>query len=268
MFWSKGITSQKTFLQAAKDILVTFLCWGYFIFAFLFCFSFFYAAAYVFSRDKERAFQYLNHLFFKGFMGLLRVLTPRISWSIDPEIQNLRGAIIVCNHLSYLDPLLFLSLFPHNKTIVKTNFFSAPVFGFLLAVSGYLPSGTEGKYASIMIEQVEKMGGFFESGGNLFVFPEGTRKSGADMERLHKGVFKIVRMYQRPVEVLHLSGTDKLFTPGKFLFNSCLPGTIVLKRVETVEAGSLKEKNTVSFLHRKVAEAFGKERSTGEQAVI
>jgi 1-acyl-sn-glycerol-3-phosphate acyltransferase len=249
-------SSKKTLLQWLVDVPVTLLCWGYFIFAFLFFFSFFYLGSYLFSSDKEKSFQYLNHLFFKGFLTLLRVLSPSHRWVIDPQVKNIRGSIIVCNHLSYLDPLLFLSLLPHNKTIVKTKFFSAPVFGFLLDVSGYLPSSTEGRFAAKMIGQIENMGGFFASGGNLFVFPEGTRNRSTNVEQLHKGVFKIARMYQCPIQVLKISGTDKLFTPGHFFFNISLENQIDLGFLESIEPKNIQGKMTVSILHEKVRQAF------------
>jgi len=256
---------KKTPLQWIVDVSVTLICWGYFIFAFLFFFSFLYLGRYLFSSDREKSFQYLNHRFFKGFLQLLRILSPGYSWTIDPKIQTIRGSIIVCNHISYLDPLLFLSLLPHNKTIVKTKFFSAPVFGFLLEVSGYLPSTTEGKYAGKMIERVESLGSFFADGGNLFVFPEGTRNRSTQPEHLHKGVFKIARMYQCPIQVLHISGTDKLFTPGHFFFNTTLENRIYLDFVESIVSKNIKRKITVSILHKKVRQAFGQQEMNKEQ---
>jgi 1-acyl-sn-glycerol-3-phosphate acyltransferase len=257
-----GSSRERTLFQWITDVLVTFICWGYFIFAFLFFFSFFYLGSYFFAEDKEKSFQYLNYRFFRGFLTLLRTLAPSHHWIIDRRVKNIRGSIIVCNHLSYLDPLLFLSLLQHNKTIAKTKFFSAPVFGFLLDVSGYLPSTTEGKYAGKMIEQIENMDAFFESGGNLFVFPEGTRSGGEGVESLHKGVFKIARMYQCPIHVLRLQGTDKLFTPGQFFFNTTLQNRITLHQLEVITPESTKGKMTVSKLHKKVQQVFQQQESS------
>lgn len=250
------------------NVLVTLICWGYFIFAFLFFFAFFYLASYLFAADREKSFQYLNFRFFSGFLWLLRSLAPRHSWNIDPQIANIRGSIIVCNHLSYLDPLLFLSLLPRNKTIVKTKFFKAPVFGWLVDISGYLPSTTEGIYAGKMIQQVEKMSVFFKSGGNLFVFPEGTRNPDAGIGALHKGVFKIARMAKCPIHVLGLSGTDVLFTPGKFFFNTRLRNKIYLKIIETIPSDTKQGTMTVSILEEKVRCAFQKQKLLYEGRLV
>jgi 1-acyl-sn-glycerol-3-phosphate acyltransferase len=239
-----------------SDFVVTILCWGYFIFGFLFFFSFFYVAAFVFSRDREQAFQYLNHLFYRGFFWLLRLLAPRQQWDVDPGIAQIHGAVIVCNHLSYLDPLILISLLPRNKTIVKTAFFKVPVFGWAIKTAGYLPATTEGVYAQRMIEQVGNMGDFFKNGGNLFVFPEGTRNRSNVLGDFHKGVFKIARMYRCPVQVLGLSNTEKLFTPGKFLFNSSIHNQISMKILDCIRPDTEQEVISAAGLEAEVRQIF------------
>jgi 1-acyl-sn-glycerol-3-phosphate acyltransferase len=238
------------------DFVVTMACWSYFILGFLFFFSFFYGAAYLFSSQREHAFQHLNHLFFKGFLGLLRILSPRQKWNIDQKIRKIESSIVVCNHLSYLDPLILISLFSHQKTIVKTRFFQAPVFGWLIKTSSYLPATTEGEHGMRMIEQVEKMGEFLSLGGNLFVFPEGTRNRDGKIGPLHKGVFKIARMQRCPIYVLSLCNTDSLFTPGKFLFNTRQRKSISMTILDRIEPEGEHCPVSVVDLEKKVRENF------------
>ncbi len=260
--------SGKSLVDKIINFVVTMLCWTYFIFGFLFFFSFFYGAAYFFSTDRERSFQNLNHIFYKGFLWLLRSLAPRHQWRIDPAIKNIHGSIVVCNHLSYLDPLILISLLPRNKTIVKTKFFQAPVFGWLIKVSGYLPATTEGDYGKRMIEQIENMEDFLKNGGNLFVFPEGTRNPTGVIGDFHKGVFKIVRMNRCPIYVLKLCNTDKLFTPGRFFFNTRERNRISLKILHCIKpekdqnrlvSVSGLEKEVRLILESKGCDANGKE---------
>ena len=259
-----GSSSDRTFFQWIVDVAVTLLCWIYFIFGFLFCFVFLYLFSFCFAKDRERSFQYLNHCFFKGFLLLLQLLSPTWQWKTAPMPAPPHGSIIVCNHLSYLDPLLLLAMLPHNKTIVKSRFFTTPIFGTILTLSGYLPATTEGKFAGMMVERVEGMGHFFQGGGNLFVFPEGTRSSGPSLERLHKGVFKIARMYQCPIHVLRIEGTDKLFTPGKFFFKSSRRGIIAIEHLKTIEQKPENGKMQVSVLFAKVSQAMQGQESSEE----
>jgi len=259
-----GNKLQGSFMDRISDVVVTLVCWFYFIFAFLLFFSFFYLAAFFFARDRERAFQYLDHLFFKGFFWLLRTLVPRHIWEIDRKIREIHGAIIVCNHLSYLDPLLLISQLPQNKTIVKTKFFHAPVFGWLLKVSGYLPATTEGAHAKRMIAQVENMGSYFKNGGNLFVFPEGTRNTASHLGDFHRGVFKIARMYRCPVHVLSLCNSDKLFTPGKFFFNTRVHNHIRMKSIGCLDPGVDAGRISAAALEKKVRQIFESDSSCME----
>ena len=238
------------------DFVVTVACWSYFILGFLFFFSFLYGLAYLFSARREQSFQYLNHLFFKGFLGLLRFLSPRQEWRMDRNIGEIKSSIVVCNHLSYLDPLIFISLFRRQKTIVKTRFFQTPVFGRVITNSGYLPATSEGIHGMRMIEQVEKMGEFLRLGGNLFVFPEGTRNRQGGIGPLHKGVFKIARMQRCPIYVLSLSNTHKLFTPGKFLFNTRQKSTIEVTVLDRIEPEAERCPLSVVDLEKKVRESF------------
>ncbi len=238
------------------DVVVTLVCWIYFIFGFLFFFSFFYVLAFVLASNREYAFQRLNSLFFQGFLGLLRILSPRQEWNIDPNIGNIKSSIVICNHLSYLDPLILISLLRRQKTIVKTKFFQAPVFGWLIKVSGYLPAAIEGAHGLRMIKQMETMGDFLAAGGNLFVFPEGTRSRDGNIGPLHKGVFKIARMYRCPIYVLSLGNTDKLFTPGKILFNTRQESSIRVTIIDRIDPKPEPCPISIVDLEKKVRETF------------
>ena len=244
-FWHK-------YLKPFSDLIVTLLLWGYFTLGFLIFFSPFYLAAYLFSQNRENSFQRLNHKFCEGFFFLIRVFIPGQKWRISGEIGSIRSSVIVCNHQSYLDPLLFISLFPRHKTIVKSTFFRVPVFGWMLKQSGYVPSTSEGKLSELMIERFDTMDDFLASGGNLFIFPEGTRSPDGSIGRLNKGAFKIARLCRTPIEVLYVNNTNKLFTPGKFLFNTMVANTITIEQIAGIEPDYQSESFTISELMSRV----------------
>ncbi|MEN8243278.1 MAG: lysophospholipid acyltransferase family protein [Thermodesulfobacteriota bacterium] len=223
------------YLKPVSDLMVTLLMWFYFTVGFVLLFAPQFFAAYLFSASHESAFQRLNHNFFRGFFLLLRSLTPSIRWRISNKIKSIRSSIIVCNHLSYLDPLLLISLFPRHKTIVKGRFFKVPVFGWMVKQSGYIPSTAHGGLSALMIEGIESVEGFLESGGNLFIFPEGTRSRDGAVGRLNNGAFKIARRCQAQIQVIKIGGTGKLFVPGRFLLNTLVPGTITVEQITVVE---------------------------------
>ncbi|MBN2124348.1 MAG: 1-acyl-sn-glycerol-3-phosphate acyltransferase, partial [Deltaproteobacteria bacterium] len=116
----------KAFPKLVYDVTVTLLLWSYYSIGFILLFAPFYGAAYFFSQDRESSFQRLNHRFYRGFFFLLRLLVPWNKWRIQEEVLRIRSSVIVCNHLSYLDPLLMIALFERHRTIVKARFFRMP----------------------------------------------------------------------------------------------------------------------------------------------
>jgi 1-acyl-sn-glycerol-3-phosphate acyltransferase len=219
------------YLKPLMDVIVTLLLWGYFILAFFFFFAPFYIVAVLRQADLEAAFQRLNHQFFRGFFRLLRLITPGVTLNIRDEVRSIRSSIIVCNHLSYLDPILLISLFEKQKTIVKSVFFSAPIFGWILRRSGYFPSQTGGEHMSQMIRNMETVREYLAAGGNLFIFPEGTRSRTGRLGPFSKGAFGIARYCRAPIACLLIRDTNRMFVPGRFRLNTCIPIAIDVERI-------------------------------------
>jgi 1-acyl-sn-glycerol-3-phosphate acyltransferase len=240
------------------DVVVTLLLWGYFIFGFLLLFFPHYLAAWLRREDREAAFQRLNHRFFRGFFRLLYLITPGVTLRIQDEVRTIRSSIIVCNHLSYLDPILLISLFEKQKTIVKSAFFNVPVFGRILRQSGYIPSQAGGDYASLMIRNIENIGEYVASGGNLFIFPEGTRSRSGRLGPFNKGAFGIARYCRAPIECLVIRNTNRLFVPGRFRFNTCVPAVIDVEKIGAFNPDYGDSAFSLAALIRDVRELYEK----------
>jgi 1-acyl-sn-glycerol-3-phosphate acyltransferase len=218
-------------LKIFVDAAVTILMWGYFTAGFLLFFAPRYGWALLRAGDREIAFQRLNQRFFRGFMGLLRLITPGLTLRIDPEIGAIHSSVVIANHLSYLDPLLLISLFEKQKTIVKKTFFRVPIFRYLLRESGYIPSNNGGEDKSLILRNIESIKEYLASGGNVFVFPEGTRSRTGRLGPFNKGAFSIAYYCRAPIECLLIRDTNRLFVPGRSWFNTCVPNTIEVKKI-------------------------------------
>lgn len=216
------------------DIAVTFVLWGYYTAGFVVFFAPRYCWAYFFSEDVETAFQRLNHRFYRGFLGMIGILIPAHKWCIETAVRDIRSSVIVSNHVSYIDPILLISLYERHTTIAKTRLFNIPLYGRMLSLSGYIPSSAEGKLVDLMLERVESMGAFLKKGGNLFIFPEGTRSRSGRIGQLHKGAFKIARLCKAPIKVIFIQNTDKLYKPGRFLFSTQVPNTITVEQLAEI----------------------------------
>ena len=114
-----------------------------------------------------------------------------------------------------------MSLFEKQKTIVKSDYFRLPVFGWILRTSGYIPSLAEGLFAADMVDQIKAMQEYLKAGGNLFIFPEGHRSRDGRIGPFDQGAFKIARLCRAAsIKVVLIRNTDRLFPPDRFLFNT------------------------------------------------
>ncbi len=207
-------------IQHVIDFFITLLLWSYFLFGSIVFFFFCYLPAYFFAGNRLTVFQNLNHRHMKNFFTLTRRLIPRTKFTIQKEVREIHSSVIVCNHLSYLDPILLISLLPRLRTIVKSTFFKVPFFGWLLKNSGYVPSAPSEMLGPAMINNLESIKEHLASGGNLFVFPEGTRSRNGKLMPFNKGVFSIARYCDAPLQLIFIEDTNELFRPGFFSFNT------------------------------------------------
>ena len=223
------------FLKPVADFTITVILWTYYIVGFLVFFSPFYLYVFFFSVRREEAFQKLNWLLHRSFFSLLRTIVPRVKWHIAEEVSSIRSSIIIANHLSFLDPILFVSLFEKQKTVVNSGYFRFPVFGWILKISGYISSQAEGLFTENMINQIENLKDYLSAGGNLFVFPEGTRSRNGRIGPFDRGAFRIARLCHAPIKVVLISNTHKLYPPGNFSFNTCAENVIEMELAGNLE---------------------------------
>lgn len=216
------------------DILITSILWIYFTVGFVLGFIPYIVWVAIQGKLREQDFQRYYHLFFRGFFGLLQCLSPTLSIRIAPEIHQIKSSIVICNHLSYLDPLMMISIFEKQKTIVKSTFFKVPLFSWLMQKSGYIPSNSEGKNLARVLRHVGEMKEYLREGGNLFVFPEGTRSRDNTLSTFNKGAFNIANQSEAPINVLYLKNTNQLFTPGSFFFKTWRKFSIELESVGVI----------------------------------
>ncbi len=217
------------------DIAVTLTLWFYYIMGYLVIFSPFYLYSFFFSPRREASFQKLNQILHRLFFSLMRVLIPGVKWHISDQVSSIRSSIIIANHLSFLDPILFVSLYEKQKTIVKSEYFRYPVFGWILKTSGYMPSLAEGLFKEDMMNQVKSMAGYLAAGGNLFIFPEGTRSRDGRIAPFDKGAFSIAKLCRAPIRVVSISGTNNLYQPDSLWFHTGSRQTIEITLAGSIE---------------------------------
>jgi 1-acyl-sn-glycerol-3-phosphate acyltransferase len=223
------------FIKTNADILVMTVLVVYFALGTLVGFLLLYLAVLLFSRDTEPGFHKLTHFFFRNFFWLTQAIVSELTIRVSEEIHNIRSSVIACNHVSYLDPILLISLFKRQKTIVMSVLFNIPIFGWVVRHSGYLPVTIGKNLNMLMIDRIQRLKDYLASAGNIFIFPEGTLSKDGELVTFRPGAFKMAKQCQAPIEGLYIKNTDLLYTPGRFLFNTCVRNTIEVHQICRIE---------------------------------
>lgn len=115
---------------------------------------------------------------FKIGAGVLRPILNLIvkkDWRGAEYLPKTGAAIVVCNHLSYLDPLTFTHFLYNNgrapRYLGKEAVFKVPFIGWFIKSAGQIPVKRESKDAVLGFEHAIAV---LKAGHLLGVYPEGT----------------------------------------------------------------------------------------------
>ena len=97
--------------------------------------------------------------------------------------------VCVANHRGRLDALLLIGLLANTTVLIKARHARFPMLAYLVRQCGFVsvdPAST----ASIA-SALQKCGALLAAGGNVLVFPEGTRTTGGRLRRFGSMAFKV-----------------------------------------------------------------------------
>jgi 1-acyl-sn-glycerol-3-phosphate acyltransferase len=146
------------------------------------------------------------------------------------------AAIVVCNHLSMVDP--FLVAYGVRRVIcfmAKEELFRNPVTGFLVRVTGAFPVDRSRMDAATMRTAMTVL----KDGYLLGMFPEGTRSTTGDMQEFRTGAIRLAARTRTPIIPTAVYNTDSALPPGKFV----RPASIRLAFGPPIEFTELYDRN-------------------------
>ena len=134
-------------------------------------------------------------------------------WGVKFNVHNDVGetfeksSIIICNHLSMLDPIYLLSLSPRIIVMASDKVWHNVLVRTMFKVSRFLN-------ASGSVEEIEqKIGKSLEEGYSVVIFPEGLRSDG-DINRFHKGAFYLSKTLGVDILPIYIHGTGHVMPKG------------------------------------------------------
>ena len=140
-------------------------------------------------------------------------LVGRREWRGVENIPKIGAAIAVCNHISYVDPLVFTHFLYDNgrapRYLGKASLFKLPIIGRVLSGTGQIPVERETSGASNSLVHAIAL---LKSGHLLGVYPEGTltRDENYWPMKAKTGIARLAILTQVPVIPCAQWGAQKL----------------------------------------------------------
>jgi 1-acyl-sn-glycerol-3-phosphate acyltransferase len=132
---------------------------------------------------------------FRFYLGMLQGLgLLRLEIEGRQRLDSCRGRLIIANHPSLLDVVMLMALTPNAQCIIKHELWNNRFLGGVMRRAEYIRNDLEG---GALIEACRRS---LDEGGNIIVFPEGTRSRPGVMPRFHRGFANIATLTQ--VEIL------------------------------------------------------------------
>lgn len=144
---------------------------------------------------------------FLGFWKLSGLVT--IDTAALDAVRGQPGLILAPNHPSVLDAVLIMARLPEVACVLKAGLLHSPFIGGGARWSGHIRN-------DVGIGMVRQATAELAQGGQLLVFPEGTRtRPSADRVNDFKGAFALIaRSAQAPVQTVLLRSNTRLLGKG------------------------------------------------------
>ncbi len=151
---------------------------------------------------------YIYSLLPEFLMRFLAWLVINVIYRIRPTgLENIPAkgaAIVVCNHVSYIDPIILGgSVRRPMRFVMWYRIFKIPLLKFLFKNAKAIPIASAREDRKIMDEAFEKVDAELAAGNVVCIFPEGGITRDGEIQRFRPGIEKIIK--RRPVPVVPAS---------------------------------------------------------------
>ena len=148
---------------------------------------------------------YIYSLLPEFMMRFLAWLVVTIIYRVRPSgVQNIPSkgpAIVVCNHVSYMDPIILsASIRRPMRFVMYYKIFQLPLLRFLFQHAKAIPIAGAKEDEQLMNEAFEKVDAELARGNVVCIFPEGGITRDGEIQRFRPGIEKVIA--RRPVPVV------------------------------------------------------------------
>ena len=115
---------------------------------------------------------------------------------LDP-LRDEPGLIIVANHPSMMDALMLVARLPRSACIMKAELMRNVFLGSGARLARYIRNDSPRGMIKLAVEDLRR-------GGQLVLFPEGTRTTTATVNEFRPGVTLIAKLAQAPIQTVFI----------------------------------------------------------------
>ena len=177
----------------------------------------------------------LLHFYGKITSWLLKFVSGPVSIYNKSGETFHKPAIIICNHQSYLDLMVMLSLSRKMIFITNDRVYNNAFLGYILHHAEYYPVSMG---IDELIPRVKKL---TERGYSVALFPEGTRSEDCTIGRFHKGAFQLAYELNLDILPLVLYGAGRVLPKKGWYMHRGPIALHIENRVTPQEANKLGE---------------------------
>jgi len=156
------------------------------------------------------------------------------------NIHEKGPAVLVCNHVSFVDPLVILAASPRPiRFVMDHNIFKTPIVSFVFRTGKAIPIAPAKEDEKLLEEAYDRIAEALEAGELVAIFPEGRITDTGDLYPFKGGIKRIVERTPAPVVPLALKGLWGSFFSrrgGKAMTKPQLLVSNLFKRI-SLEAG-------------------------------
>ncbi|MCP4675762.1 MAG: 1-acyl-sn-glycerol-3-phosphate acyltransferase [Deltaproteobacteria bacterium] len=171
-------------------------------------------------------------IFFLGYFQMIRVY--RAEELPDPErLRAIGPCVFVSNHRSWIDALLLIALIPGVRIPVNIEYTRAPMARQMMRWLGCIP--LDRKSRESLVQGCAEIERILQSGGQVAVFPEGTRSSIGKLRLFSDVFFRIAAKERVPVMPILTHLEHPFLGPGSENFLTARCAALKILVLEPVE---------------------------------
>ena len=139
---------------------------------------------------------------FASFTGMMHLKASALD-----ALRDEPGLIVVANHPSMLDALMLVARLPRSACVMKSSLMRNPLLGPGARLARYIRNDTPRSLIRLAVEDLRQ-------GGQLVLFPEGTRTTRHPINPFRPGFTLIAKMAGSPIQTVFIDTSSPYLSKG------------------------------------------------------